>query len=95
MKQSVTLTTAAEAPNSDIGAVLVEAVKQALLGSSVKHALLRPATACAFLGISRTGLHRLSENDPTFPRKIVISRRCVGYRAESLAAWLAAKESGF
>jgi prophage regulatory protein len=56
-------------------------------------ALLRPAMACAFLGISRTGLHRLSENDPTFPRKIVLSKRFVGYRAESLAAWLLGKES--
>jgi predicted DNA-binding transcriptional regulator AlpA len=61
---------------------------------SVKQALLRPATACIYLGISRTGLHRLSENDPTFPRKIVLSRRCVGYSADSLAAWLAAKETG-
>lgn len=65
----------------------------AALVSSVKQALLRPAMACAFLGISRTSLHRFSESDPTFPRKIVLSRRCVGYSAESLAAWLAAKES--
>lgn len=60
---------------------------------SAKKAMLRPAMACAFLGISRTGLHRLSECDPTFPRKIVLSKRCVGYRADSLEAWLAAKES--
>lgn len=63
------------------------------LENGVNPALLRPATACAFLGISRTALHRLSETDPTFPRKIVLSKRCVGYRAASLAAWLATKES--
>jgi prophage regulatory protein len=57
-----------------------------------KPAMQRPAIACAYIGVSRSGLHRLSENDPTFPRKIVISKRCVGYRTDSLDAWLAAKE---
>ena len=55
-------------------------------------ALLRPQSAAAYLGISRTGLHRLSETDPTFPRKIVLSSRCVGYRVESLTQWLMQKE---
>lgn len=59
----------------------------------VKQAMLRPALASLYLGISRTGLHRLSETDPSFPRKIVISSRCVGYLTASLDAWLAAKES--
>jgi predicted DNA-binding transcriptional regulator AlpA len=63
------------------------------LVARVKQALLRPAMACVFLGISRTSLHRLSETDRTFPRKIVISRRCVGYRADALEDWLAAKEA--
>lgn len=63
------------------------------LAGALEQALLRPANACAFLGISRSGLHRLSESDPSFPRKIVLSSRCVGYRASSLAAWLAAKEA--
>jgi predicted DNA-binding transcriptional regulator AlpA len=58
-----------------------------------KQAMLRPALASLYLGISRTGLHRLSETDPSFPRKIVISSRCVGYLTASLDAWLAAKES--
>ncbi len=60
---------------------------------SVKQSLLRPAMVCALLGISRTCLHRLSETDSTFPRKIVLSSRCVGYRAESLELWLSAKET--
>ncbi|HXC40996.1 MAG TPA: AlpA family phage regulatory protein [Burkholderiales bacterium] len=55
--------------------------------------LLRPKAACVFLGVSRNSLHRWSETDPTFPRKIVLSKRCVGYRADSLRAWLASKES--
>jgi predicted DNA-binding transcriptional regulator AlpA len=63
------------------------------LVSSDKQAMLRPASACVFIGVSRTALHRLSENDPSFPRKIVISKRCVGYRTEALEGWLLAKES--
>ena len=83
MKQTTVLPTARDGTHSDLST---------LVGAG-KLALLRPAMACAVLGISRTGLHRLSENDPTFPRKIVLSKRCVGYRAESLNSWLVAKES--
>jgi prophage regulatory protein len=82
MNQSATPPTATEGTNRDLS----------MLAGPIKQALLRPAMACAVLGISRTGLHRLSENDPTFPRKIVLSKRCVGYRAESLNAWLKSKE---
>ena len=57
-------------------------------------AVLRPAEACIYLGMSRTKLHFLSETDPTFPRKIRFSARCVGWRKESLDTYLAAKESG-
>lgn len=56
-------------------------------------AFLRPAEAADYIGVGRTKLHDLSENDPTFPRKIRLSQRCVGYRRESLDAWLAAKEA--
>lgn len=84
MKQPSDFPVAAGETHRDLGAHL----------GSIQQAFLRPATACAYLGISRTGLHRLSENDPTFPRKIVLSRRCVGYSFDSLTAWLAAKENG-
>lgn len=56
-------------------------------------ALLRPKAAAELLNISRTTLWRLSEFDPTFPRKIVISCRCVGWRREALLDWLKTKES--
>ena len=63
------------------------------LKAGAKAALLRPQQAASYLGLSRTKLHTLSETDPTFPRKIVITKRCVGYRAESLDQWLSAKEA--
>lgn len=54
-------------------------------------ALLRPKAACQYLGFGRTKLHKLSETDPTFPRKIRISPRVVGWLREDLEAWLALK----
>lgn len=50
--------------------------------------LLRPKAACALLGIGRTKLWQLSEQDPRFPRKIVLGPRCVGWRAEALHRYL-------
>lgn len=61
---------------------------------TIPQAVLRPAEACAYLGIGRTKLHYLSETDPTFPRKIRFSARCVGFLKESLDSWLVAKEGG-
>lgn len=59
-------------------------------------AVLRPKDACAYLGFGRTKLHELHEEDPTFPRKIRFSIRCVGWRKEDLDAWLElkAKQAG-
>jgi prophage regulatory protein len=75
------------------GAAFRPARQQLIIGPPADHAMLRPAAASAYLGISRTTLHRLSEQDPTFPRKIVLSPRCVGYTPKSLTNWLAAKVS--
>lgn len=55
--------------------------------------LLRTIPAAELLGISRTTLWRIAESDPTFPNKIVISSRCVGWRKEALLAWMEAKEN--
>jgi prophage regulatory protein len=61
---------------------------------STEQAILRPAEACRYLGMSRTALHHLHERDSSFPRKIIFSARCVGWKKQSLDAWLAAKEGG-
>lgn len=57
-------------------------------------AILRPNDAAKFLGVSRRTLYHLSETDPKFPRKIVFSSRCVGWRRESLEQYLRDKECG-
>ncbi len=54
--------------------------------------LLRPADAAQYLHISRVTLWRLAETDPDFPRKIVLTPRCVGWRKSSLDSYLAKKE---
>ncbi|MGP9831137.1 MULTISPECIES: helix-turn-helix transcriptional regulator [unclassified Marinobacter] len=55
-------------------------------------AFFRPADACKYLGIGRTKLHELSEYDASFPRKIRISRRCVGWTRGQLDSWLESKQ---
>jgi len=55
-------------------------------------AFFRPADAEKYLGIKKTKLRDLTETDPTFPRKIRISPRCVGWTRAQLDAWLASKQ---
>lgn len=54
-------------------------------------AILRPAAAAQYIGISRSKLWQLEQRDPSFPRKITFSIRCVGYRRQDLDAYLAQK----
>lgn len=54
--------------------------------------VLRPAQAAEYVGVSLRQLYNIAERDPEFPRKLVFSRRCVGYRRESLNEWLRKKE---
>lgn len=56
--------------------------------------LMRPKDVCVLLGIGRTKLHNLSENDPRFPRKVVLGARCVGWRAEAIHDYLRVCEQG-
>ena len=60
--------------------------------TTTDQAILRPKDAAAYLGVSRRKLYDLAEIDPTFPRKLVFSARCVGWRREALDEWLRAKE---
>lgn len=56
-------------------------------------AMLRPKEAADYIGVTRRSLYDIAERDPHFPRKIVVSSRCVGWRREALDAWLLEKES--
>jgi prophage regulatory protein len=86
-------TQAANSPTSNDLQKLLMAIKVAASQPATEQAMLRPAAASAYIGVSRTTLHRLSETDPTFPRKIIVSARCVGYTPKSLTNWLAGKAS--
>lgn len=55
-------------------------------------AILRPLQAAAFIGVSKRTLYNLAETDPSFPRKIIFTSRCVGWRKESLEQWMEDKE---
>jgi len=54
--------------------------------------ILRPPQAAAYIGVSLRQLYNIAESDDDFPRKIVFSRRCVGYRRAAIDEWLQAKE---
>ncbi|WP_338364654.1 AlpA family phage regulatory protein [uncultured Pseudoalteromonas sp.] len=53
---------------------------------------LRLKNAAAYIGVSKPTLWRLAERDPSFPKKICISKRCCVYRKADLDVWLAGKE---
>lgn len=56
--------------------------------------MLRLKGAATLLGISLVTLWRLGETDPTFPKKIRITSRCVGYRRGDLLAWQESRQGG-
>lgn len=55
-------------------------------------ALLRPAAMCSYLSIPKVRLYDLYNSDPTFPRQVRLSPRCVGWRRAAVDQWLADKE---
>jgi prophage regulatory protein len=54
---------------------------------------LRNNQAADYIGVSTVTLWRLSENDPEFPKKIRITKRCVGFRKSELDAYLEFKKA--
>ncbi|WP_024851697.1 helix-turn-helix transcriptional regulator [Hydrogenovibrio kuenenii] len=62
--------------------------------NKIEKELLRPAEVCSLLGIALSHLNKLSECDPNFPRKMIISPRFTAYRKSSIFKWLEQKERG-
>jgi len=52
---------------------------------------LRPADVASLLNVGRTKIFLLERDDPTFPKKIRFSARCVGWRRVDLERWLQEK----
>ena len=55
--------------------------------------ILRPPKAAEYIGVSLRQLYNIAERDPDFPRKIVFSPRCVGFRRNAIDEWLERKEA--
>ena len=49
--------------------------------------MLRMKQSASLLGVSEVTLWRIPERDPSFPKKIRITSRCVGYRRGDLLNW--------
>lgn len=60
----------------------------------MQQSLLRPQKLAEYIGTSLRTVYRLDEKDPTFPSKIVLTTRCVGWRKADVDAWLQAKVEG-
>lgn len=54
----------------------------------------RPGPLAEKLGVSRMTLNRWYQQDPTFPRKIQLGRRAVGFRESEIEAWLDSRQTG-
>jgi predicted DNA-binding transcriptional regulator AlpA len=54
---------------------------------------IRIKSTAEHLGISTVTVWRLSENDPDFPKKIRITKRCCGFLKSELDAYLQLKKS--
>ena len=59
--------------------------------AQIKPSFMRAKTVCQYLSIGRTKLHELATLDPTFPSKITLSPRCVGWTKAQIDAWLESK----
>ena len=53
--------------------------------------VLTPQKAATYIGVARSSLYRLRENDPSFPQPIAISERRFAYVRSELDAWLDAR----
>jgi prophage regulatory protein len=61
--------------------------------TSKNSGFLRNRLAAEYLNISEVTLWRLSETDPDFPKKIRITKRCVGFLEAELDAYLELKKA--
>jgi predicted DNA-binding transcriptional regulator AlpA len=57
-------------------------------------AIMRLKEDTYYLQISLVTLWRVGEQDPNFPKKIRINRRCVGYLKTDIDEWLSKKSGG-
>lgn len=56
-----------------------------------KHAIIRPKSAAAYIGMAVSSIYRIEKQDPTFPRRIKLSKRASGWRKSDLDQWLEQK----
>jgi predicted DNA-binding transcriptional regulator AlpA len=57
----------------------------------IEQALLRMKDLAQYLGMTKRNIYNLEKNDPTFPKKIVLSKRCVGFTKNSIDQWMLSK----
>ena len=53
----------------------------------MENGIMRAAEVIALVGVSRTTLWRM-ERDGTFPKRVQLSTRAVGWRREAVERWI-------
>ena len=76
----------------DISEDIQDAIKLLDEKNSMHSDLLRPNQVAAYLNMHRVTLHRISERDSNFPRKIKAGERLCYYRKSELDSWLKSRE---
>src|SRR5699024_131433 len=54
--------------------------------------VLRPDVCAEYMGITKPRLFEIANTDPSFPKQIRYSKRCVGWRRVAVDAWLETME---
>jgi prophage regulatory protein len=54
--------------------------------------VIRLGDAARRLGVSRSGLYGIKQRDPSFPQKINIGVRAVGFIEQDLEGWINSKK---
>lgn len=57
----------------------------------IESALISPSDVAKLLGVSKNTVKAIEERDATFPRRVKISARRVGYPVAEVSAWIAAR----
>lgn len=61
------------------------------MANQIREALLRLPVVCQTTGVSRATIYRL-ERDGLFPRRIVVSARCVAWKESEIQFWIESRQ---
>ena len=61
--------------------------------SEAQPAILRLEDLIKYIGLGRSAVYKLGKTDPTFPKRVQLSDRAVGWRRSEIDEWVANLET--